>query len=116
MAQTDCVVLPLADAAVIRAVRLAPASLAFLHGKTVIQMGTIAQEESLPYRPGLNESADRIAKRRCWSEPLRSGLATLIIRPPSRSSTRCHSLTIPQKLVAGSRVLWACEGSRSFSI
>ena len=47
MAQADCVVLVLADAAAIRAVLLTPASLAVLRGKTVIQMGTIAQEESL---------------------------------------------------------------------
>jgi 3-hydroxyisobutyrate dehydrogenase len=37
----------LADAAAIRAVLLTPASLAVLRGKTVIQMGTIAQDESL---------------------------------------------------------------------
>ncbi|MEP6959499.1 MAG: NAD(P)-dependent oxidoreductase [Nitrospirota bacterium] len=47
IAQADCVVLMLADAAAIRAVLLTPASLAVLRGKTVIQMGTIAQEESL---------------------------------------------------------------------
>ncbi|MCX5722686.1 MAG: NAD(P)-dependent oxidoreductase [Nitrospirae bacterium] len=46
MAQADCVVLMLADAAAIRAVLLTPASLEVLRGKTVIQMGTIAQEES----------------------------------------------------------------------
>lgn len=47
IAQADCVVLMLADAAAIHAVLLTPASLAVLRGKTVIQMGTIAQEESL---------------------------------------------------------------------
>ena len=47
MAQADCVVLMLADAAAIRAVLLTQASLAVLRGKTVIQMGTIAQDESL---------------------------------------------------------------------
>lgn len=47
MIQADCVVLMLADAAAIRAVLLTPASLAALRGKTVIQMGTINQEESL---------------------------------------------------------------------
>jgi 3-hydroxyisobutyrate dehydrogenase len=47
MAQADCVILMLADAAAIRAVLLTPASLAALRGKTVIQMGTIAQEESV---------------------------------------------------------------------
>jgi 3-hydroxyisobutyrate dehydrogenase len=41
------VVLMLADMAAIRAVLLTPASLTILRGKTVIQMGTIAQEESL---------------------------------------------------------------------
>ena len=47
MIQADCVVLMLADAAAIRAVLLTPASLAALRGRTVIQMGTINQEESL---------------------------------------------------------------------
>lgn len=47
MAQADCVILMLADAAAIHAVLLTPASLAMLRGKTVIQMGTIAQKESL---------------------------------------------------------------------
>ena len=47
MIQADCVVLMLADAAAIRAVLLTPASLAALRGRTVIQMGTIDQEESL---------------------------------------------------------------------
>lgn len=46
IAQAGCVVLMLADAAAIRAVLLTPASLAALRGKTVIQMGTIAREES----------------------------------------------------------------------
>jgi 3-hydroxyisobutyrate dehydrogenase len=47
MVEADCVVLMLTDAAAIRAVLLTSASLAVLRGKTVIQMGTIAQEESL---------------------------------------------------------------------
>lgn len=47
MAQADCVVMMLADAAAIHAVLLTTDSLAVLRGKTVIQMGTIAQEESL---------------------------------------------------------------------
>jgi 3-hydroxyisobutyrate dehydrogenase len=47
IAQADSVILMLADMAAIRAVLLTPASLAILRGKTVIQMGTIAQEESL---------------------------------------------------------------------
>lgn len=47
IAQADCVILMLADAAAIHAVLLTPASLTALHGKTVIQMGTIAQAESL---------------------------------------------------------------------
>jgi 3-hydroxyisobutyrate dehydrogenase len=47
MAQADCVILMLADAAAIHAVLLTPASLETLRGKTVIQMGTIASDESL---------------------------------------------------------------------
>ena len=47
IARAECVVLMVADAAAIRAVLLTPTSLAVLRGKTVIQMGTIAQEESL---------------------------------------------------------------------
>lgn len=47
IAQADCVILLLADAAAIRAVLLTPTSLAVLRGKTIIQMGTIAQEESV---------------------------------------------------------------------
>lgn len=47
ISHADCVILMLADMAAIRAVLLTPASLAILRGKTVIQMGTIAQEESL---------------------------------------------------------------------
>ena len=46
IAHSDCVVLMLADAAAIQAVLLTPASLAVVRGKTVIQMGTIAHEES----------------------------------------------------------------------
>ncbi|MDP1949083.1 MAG: NAD(P)-dependent oxidoreductase [Nitrospirota bacterium] len=47
ISQADCVILMLADMAAIRAVLLTPASLAAIPGKTVIQMGTIAQKESL---------------------------------------------------------------------
>ncbi len=47
IAQADCVVLVLADAAAIRSVVLSPEALAALRGKTVIQMGTIASDESL---------------------------------------------------------------------
>ncbi|MDH4185958.1 MAG: NAD(P)-dependent oxidoreductase [Nitrospira sp.] len=47
IAQADVVVLMLADAVAIRAVLLTEFSLAVLQGKTVIQMGTIAQEESV---------------------------------------------------------------------
>lgn len=71
MAQADCVVLMLADAAAIRAVLLTQASLAVLRGKTVIQMGLIAQEESLALRPKSSESVDRIARRRCWEALLK---------------------------------------------
>jgi 3-hydroxyisobutyrate dehydrogenase len=47
IAQADAVILMLADMAAIRTVLLTPNSLAALRGKTIIQMGTIAQEESL---------------------------------------------------------------------
>ena len=47
IAQADAVILMLADMAAIRTVLLTPDSLAALRGKTIIQMGTIAQEESL---------------------------------------------------------------------
>jgi len=47
MALADCVILLLTDAAAIRAVLLTPASFASLRGKAVIQMGTIAQKESV---------------------------------------------------------------------
>ncbi len=47
IAQADCVVLVLADAAAIRSVVLSPEALAALRGKTVIHMGTIASDESL---------------------------------------------------------------------
>ena len=56
MAQVDCVVLMLADAAAIRAVLLTPPSLAVLCGKTVIQMGTIAQEESLALQAEIEQA------------------------------------------------------------
>ena len=55
IAQADCIILLLADAAAIRAVLLTPASLAVLRGKTVIQMGTIAQEESLALQAEVEE-------------------------------------------------------------
>ena len=105
MAQTDCVVLPLADAAVIRAVRLAPASLAFLHGKTVIQMGTIAQEESL----ALQAEIERVGGSYCEAPVLERTIAQGAWRlrlfhqlrgrlPDSKASPSLH------KFVAGSRV------------
>ena len=56
IAQADCVVLMLADAAAIRAVLLTPASLAVLRGKTVIQMGTIAQGESLALQAEIEQA------------------------------------------------------------
>ena len=55
IAQADCVVLMLADAAAIRAVLQTPASLAALRGKTVIQMGTIAQVESLALKAEIDQ-------------------------------------------------------------
>ena len=56
MAHVDCVVLMLADAAAIRAVLLTPDSLTALCGKTVIQMGTIAQEESLALQAEIEQA------------------------------------------------------------
>ena len=44
--QADCVLLMLADAAAIQAVLLAPGTQAVLSGRTIIQMGTIAPDES----------------------------------------------------------------------
>lgn len=68
IAQADCVVLMLADAAAIRAVLLSPASLAVLRGKTVIQMGTIAQEESL----ALQAEIERVGGSYCEAPVLGS--------------------------------------------
>ena len=68
MAQADCVVLMLADAAAIRAVLLAPASLAVLRSRTVIQIGTIAQEESL----ALQAEIERVGGSYCEAPVLGS--------------------------------------------
>ena len=68
MAQADCVVLMLADAAAIRAVLSTPASLAVLRGKTVIQVGTIAQEESL----ALQAEIERVGGSYCEAPVLGS--------------------------------------------
>jgi 3-hydroxyisobutyrate dehydrogenase len=68
MVQSDCVVLMLADAAAIRAVLLTSASLAVLRGKTVIQMGTIAQEESL----ALQAEIERVGGSYCEAPVLGS--------------------------------------------
>ena len=68
MAPADCVVLMLADAAAIRAVLLTPASLAVLRGKTVIQMGTIAQEESV----ALQAEIERVGGSYCEAPVLGS--------------------------------------------
>ena len=68
MAQADCVVLMLADAAAIHAVLLTQASLAVLRGKTVIQMGTIAQEESL----ALQAEIERVGGSYCEAPVLGS--------------------------------------------
>lgn len=68
IAQADCVVLTLADAAAIRAVLLTPASLAVLLGKTVIQMGTIAQDESL----ALQAEIERVGGSYCEAPVLGS--------------------------------------------
>ena len=66
--QADCVILLLADAAAIRAVLLTPASLAVLRGKTVIQMGTIGQEESL----ALQAEIERVGGSYCEAPVLGS--------------------------------------------
>ena len=66
--QADCVILMLADAAAIRAVLLTPASLAVLRGKTVIQMGTIGQEESL----ALQAEIERVGGSYCEAPVLGS--------------------------------------------
>jgi len=68
MAQADCVVLTLADTAAIRAGLLIPASLAVLRDKTVIQMGTIAQEESL----ALQAEIERVGGSYCEAPVLGS--------------------------------------------
>ena len=68
IAQADCVVLMLADVAAIRAVLLRPATLAVLPGKTVIQMGTIAQGESL----ALQAEIERVGGSYCEAPMLGS--------------------------------------------
>jgi 3-hydroxyisobutyrate dehydrogenase len=68
MDQADCVILMLANAAAIRAVLLTPASSAVLRGKTVIQMGTIAQEESL----ALQAEIERVGGSYCEAPVLGS--------------------------------------------
>jgi 3-hydroxyisobutyrate dehydrogenase len=68
IAQADCVVLMLADAAAIRAVLLTPTSLAVLRSKTVIQMGTIAQDESL----ALQTEIERVGGSYCEAPVLGS--------------------------------------------
>jgi 3-hydroxyisobutyrate dehydrogenase len=68
IAQADCVVLMLADTAAIHAVLLTPATLAVLPGKTVIQMGTIAQGESL----ALQAEIERVGGSYCEAPVLGS--------------------------------------------
>ena len=68
IAEADCVVLMLGDAAAIHAVLLTPSSLAVLRGKTVIQMGTIAQEESL----ALQTEIERVGGSYCEAPVLGS--------------------------------------------
>ena len=68
MAHADCVVLTLADTAAIRAGLLIPASLAVLRDKTVIQMGTIAQEKSL----ALQAEIERVGGSYCKAPALGS--------------------------------------------
>ena len=71
IAHADCVILMVADAAAIRAVLLTPASLAVLRGKTVIQMGTIAQEESL----ALQAKIERVGGSYCEASVLERTIA-----------------------------------------
>jgi 3-hydroxyisobutyrate dehydrogenase len=68
IAQADCVVFMLADAAAIRAVLLTPTLLAVLRSKTVIQMGTIAQDESL----ALQAEIERVGGSYCEAPVLGS--------------------------------------------
>jgi 3-hydroxyisobutyrate dehydrogenase len=68
IAQADCVVLMLADAAAIRAVLLTPAALAVHRDKTVIQMGTIAPGESL----ALQAEIERVGGSYCEAPVLGS--------------------------------------------
>jgi 3-hydroxyisobutyrate dehydrogenase len=68
MIQADCVVLTLADAAAIRTVLLTPASLTALRGRTVIQMGTISQKESL----ALQSEIERVGGSYCEAPVLGS--------------------------------------------
>lgn len=56
IAQADCVLLLLADAAAIRSVLLSSNAPAALHGKTVIQMGTIASDESLALQQDIEQA------------------------------------------------------------
>ncbi len=79
MAKADCVILMLADAAAIRAVLLTPTSLAVLRGKIVIQMGTIAQEESMALQAEIQRVGGSYAKHRYW-EAL----------PKHKPGTLCH--------------------------
>lgn len=56
IAQADCVLLLLADAPAIRSVLLSPDTLATLRGKTVIQMGTIASDETLTFQRAVEQA------------------------------------------------------------
>jgi 3-hydroxyisobutyrate dehydrogenase-like beta-hydroxyacid dehydrogenase len=61
----------LADAVAIRVVLLTQASLAVLRGKTVIQMGTITQEESL----ALQAEIERVGGSYCEAPVLERTIA-----------------------------------------
>jgi len=56
VAQAECVLLLLADAAAIRSLLFSPTCLAALKGKTIIQMGTISSSETLNIQRVVEES------------------------------------------------------------
>ncbi|MCX5724914.1 MAG: NAD(P)-dependent oxidoreductase [Nitrospirae bacterium] len=79
MAQADCVVLMLADAAAIHAVLLTPASLAVLRDKTVIQMGTIAQKESLALQAEIEKAGGSYCEAPVLGSIAEANAGTLLV-------------------------------------
>ena len=55
VASTDCTLLFLSDAAAIRSILFPPASPIDLHGRTIIQMGTISPEESRTFQRSVSD-------------------------------------------------------------